>query len=427
MAKRWKLHLPPLHPKQQEVYDHPARFKVLACGRRWGKSLAAAQIGIDLAVNYGKQGWFVSPTYNNVMTHWINVKTLIGDRFTYKNEQQKYIEFMNGDMKGSISFKSGDRPDNLLGAGLDFVVVDEAAYQNPDLWFRVLRPSLSDRLGIAFLISTPNGKSNYFYQLYLRGQDPNDTTWQSWRFPTSTNPYMPPNEVEQAKKDMTEIRFRQEYLAEFISDAGGVFHGLEKAAINDPLEAPEEGHVYVGGIDWGRRNDYTAVSIIDVTTNRQVHLDRFTEIGYEIQRSRIARMYDTWKPTVFYAEANAMGQPNIEALQNDGLPVKPVFMTNISKTSLVERLASYIEKEEMTLLSPNSFMGEAQLAELSAFEIHRTSGGRVTYAAAKGFHDDTVVALMLAAKGISVYGRSRFASSYNPFYGKQYHEDKYIR
>lgn len=422
MAKRWKLHLPPLHPKQQEVYDHPARFKVLVCGRRWGKSLMSAQICIDLAVNYGKQGWFVSPTYNNVMTHWINVKTLIGDRFSYKNEQQKYLEFLNGDMRGSLSFKSGDRPDNLLGAGLDFVVLDEAAYQNPDLWFRVIRPSLSDRQGIALLISTPNGKSNYFYQLYLRGQDPNDTAWQSWRFPTSTNPYMPPNEVEQAKKDMTEVRFKQEYLAEFISDAGGVFHGLEKAASVEPVDQPEEGHVYVGGIDWGRRNDYTAISIIDVTDNRQVYLDRFTEIGYEVQRGRIARIYDTWKPSILYAEANSMGQPNIEALQNDGIPVKPIFMTNITKTTLVERLASYIEKNELSILSPNSFLGEAQLAELSAFEIHRTGGGRVTYAAAKGFHDDTVVALMLASKGMARYGSLRFVSTPNPFYGKQYQD-----
>lgn len=410
----------PLHPKQREIKTAPQRFKVLACGRRWGKSTLALEEVLDRAINRGEKCWFVSPTFNNVMTHWRNVKTIVGDLYTYKNEQQKYLEFKREDGRiGSLAFKSGDRPDNLLGDGLDFIVVDEAAYQDEELWQRVLRPSLSDREGEALLISTPNGTVNWFYSAYLMGQDPNRPDWGSWRYVTLDSPFIKPGEIAAAKEELPDLRYRQEYLAEFISDAGGVFRGIDKVAVNQMLDEPVPGRLYYCGIDWGRKNDFTVISIFDDLGN-QVSITRFTEIGFQVQTDRVIALYKKWNFHKMYVESNAAGAPNVEVLQAAGLPVVPVYMTNILKVGLVERLAANIEQQRITLLSKDIKIGELQIGELLSYSIQRTHGGlNITYNAPKGWHDDMVVATMLANMQFEHVRSNNLQITANPFYNNK--------
>lgn len=413
----------PLHPKQAEIKKSNKRFKVLACGRRWGKSMLAKEEGLDRAINNAEKVWFVSPTYNNVQTHWRDVKRIVGDLWTDRSEQQKYMEFEREDGRvGSIAFKSGDRPDNLLGEGLDYVIVDEAAYQDAELWQRVLRPTLSDREGEALLISTPNGTVNWFYSAYMMGQDPTNEEWGSWRYVTLDSPYITPKEIEAARAELPDLRFRQEYLAEFISDAGGVFRGIEKVALNTTLEAPEPGRLYYAGIDWGRKNDFTVVSIFD-DLGRQVAIERFTEIGFNIQIERVKALWDKWRFHRMYVEANSAGAPQVEALQQLGLPVTPVYMTNVLKVQLVERLASNIEQQRITLLNQKEIVngvpiGELQIGEMLSYSMHRTHNGlNITYNAPKGWHDDIVVATMLANMQFEKVVSSIIVVTSNPFYG----------
>lgn len=379
--------------------------------------MLAKEDSLDRAINRAQKVWFVSPTFNNVMTHWREVKTIVGDLYTYKNEQQKYIEFEREDGRvGSIAFKSGDRPDNLLGDGLDFIVVDEAAYQDEELWQRVLRPSLSDREGEALLISTPNGTVNWFYSAYLMGQDPKRTDWGSWRYVTLDSPFIKATEIASAKEELPDLRYRQEYLAEFISDAGGVFRGVDKVAISPLLEAPVPERVYYCGIDWGRKNDFTVVSIFDDLGN-QVAISRFTEIGFQIQTDRVIALWRKWNFHKMYVESNAAGAPQVEALQAAGLPIVPVYMTNILKVALVERLASNIEQERITLLDKNLNIGELQIGELLSYSIQRTGNGlNITYNAPRGWHDDMVIATMLANMQFEHVKSSVIAVVSNPFY-----------
>lgn len=412
-----KVILPPFHEYQQLVADDPSRFKVLVAGRRFGKSLLALFTCIDRAVNYGEDVWFVSPTYNNVQIHWRNAKRMVEGLATYKNEQLKYMEFDLGDGRiGSLGFKSGDRPDNLLGVGLDYVVVDEAAYQSSEVWYRVLRPALSDRQGKALIISTPNGVANWFYRAYLAGQDPDQHEWRSWRFRTVDNTYIKPEEIEMARKDLPDLKFRQEYLAEFVSDAGGVFRGLEDVAVLDPLDGPVPGDVYYAGVDWGRKNDFTVVSVFNQDGD-QVYIERFTEIGWQVQYSRLNRIYETWGIHKFVAEANAVGSANIEHLQDRGLPVEPVYMQNNNKTALVERLAANIEQKRVRLLSPKHKLGDIQLGELQSYSIQRTRNGlNVTYNAPTGWHDDMVIAALLGSKHIYSSAKLTVAIQQNTIY-----------
>lgn len=428
------IKLPPLHPVQQQVSNSPARFKVLVAGRRFGKSKLALLTALDHAVNMGHDVWFVSPTYNNVSTHWRDTKRML-EKFpgvTYKNEQQKYIEFRpakNG-KRGSISFKSGDRPDNLRGSGLDYVVIDEAAFTPSALWDEVIRPSLADRQGQALIISTPNGVSNWFYRSYLLGLDASEPEWASWRFPTSSNPFIAPQEIESARRTMPDLKFRQEFLAEFVSDANGVFRSVERVALNKILAGPRRidpedtgsGYFhYIAGVDWGRVNDFTTINIFEVETRQQVDLVRFTEVGFNLQLERLRSEKRKWGLSHIYPEANALGMGIVEQLEADqefADIVTPIFMTNPVKTELVDRLAVAIEREALTLLSPTeSIVGEIQLAELQAYQMKRSISGVYTYSAPYGFHDDTVVSLMLVNQGLTMPHRaSKLVFAENPFY-----------
>lgn len=420
IGQETKIVFPKLHDYQRQVAEDQHRYKVMAMGRRGGKSWLAKQILLEKAVNEGKKVWFVSLTFTNVMDHWREAKVMVGKLATYVNERDKLMQFDIQGRHGSIQFKSANNPENLLGSGLDYVVLDEAAYMDESVWAKTIRPMLSDRKGGAIFISSPNGTANWFYRIYLRGQSdhPDDVEWKSWRFRTIDNPLIAPSEVEAAKQDLTDLMFRQEYLAEFVSDAGGVFRGLDRIATLDPLDYPVENHIYIAGIDWGRRNDYTVISIFDRDTREQVWIDRFTEIGWAVQRDRLMALYEKWKFVRVYAEANSIGAVNIEELQSSGMPVESIYMTNIMKTSLVERLAGNVERGNIRFISPSYKIGEVQIGELQSYSIQRTKGNTLlTYSAPTGFHDDIVVADLMVNIGMSDMYSGKVKISENPFYG----------
>src|SRR5690606_37736870 len=129
-----------LLPKQREVLEHPARFKVLCCGRRWGKSRAAAYIIIISALARPDQTFFlVSPNYPQTKIIWRMLKKYLPKESVKRiMEGELYIELKNGSM---ILAKSGDNPPELRGEGLDGVVIDEAAFVKPEVWNEAIRPA----------------------------------------------------------------------------------------------------------------------------------------------------------------------------------------------------------------------------------------------------------------------------------------------
>lgn len=421
--------LQPYHKNQKKVADHPARFKVVNAGRRFGKSRLALFECLDRAINYGETVWWVSPTYNNVNTHWRVANAMIGHLATYKNVQQKYIEFHINGRKGSLSFKSGDRPDNLRGEGLDLCVLDEAAYIADEVWEAVIRPALSDKKGRALIISTPNGVGDWFHRAYLRGLDPLEPEWQSWHFRTVDNKAIEgmEEEVASAKKDLTDLRFRQEYLAEFVDYSGGVFFGLQEAAIFDGHAGPQDGYDYVFGVDLGRRNDYTVVQIlgrkqgqeyIDDEPIVQAAIHRYADVMFTKQMEHIEMLAELWNPVSVRIEENSIGLAIVEMMEEDtDLPIVAVNMSNTLKGELVENLSANIQRGRLLLLSDEHQLGAAQLGELRAFEMSKTTFGNIRYAAKAGWHDDLVMSLMIANAHFRFKKRkSGMKSAVNPFY-----------
>ncbi len=378
------------HIGQRRVHDDPARFKVLACGRRWGKTRLGVHECLDVAAQGGR-AWWVSPSYKTGEVGWRPLRDMgakIGAEVRRVDRQ------INLPGAGSVTVRSADNPDSLRGEGLDFVVLDECAFISEDAWLEALRPALSDRQGGAMFISTPKGR-NWFWRLWQRGQDGDDGEWASWHFPTSDNPYIPDSEIEAARLDMPDRFFRQEYLAEFMDDAGGVFrHVMEAATATAQDERIPDGRQYVIGADWAQHQDFTVLAVIDLEKMALVHLDRFREIDYTIQSQRLGALAEKFKPVSIISEINAMGQPIAERLQRDGLPVVPFTTTNATKAAAIDALALAFERGDIRILNDSVLIGELQ-----AYEMSRTKTGLRSFNAPEGMHDDTVIALALAWQG----------------------------
>lgn len=382
-----ELQFQPLHYAQQLIFDHPARFKVLACGRRFGKTTLAKRALYEGIIAGDKPYAFFAPTNKMMSEVWRAVKADLAPVITYTSEKERFLQFLTG---ASIDFWSLDSPDGPRGRAYAGIVVDEAALiRDQGTWTEVLRPLLTDYEGWAFFLSTPKGR-NWFYHLFVRGRDGGEGDWQSWRFPTVANPELPPGEVDAAKKDLPELSFDQEYLAKFLEDSSSVFRGVGEVCTGVPESQPVEGHSHVIGVDWGRKDDYTVLAVLDEQTKSQVHVDRFREINWQMQRGRLKALADKFHPRVIIAEENAMGEPVIEALIDDGLPVKPFYTSVSSKGPLIDALALAIERQDITLLDDPVLRDE-----FHAYEMLRLPSGAWKFSAPPGAHDDIVMATAL--------------------------------
>lgn len=211
-----------LLPWQQEVYKDPTRFKVIAAGRRCGKSrLAATMLIIEgLRCPQGSAVLYVSPTMGQSrQIVWDLLLELGREVIQTSNVNNLDITLING---ARIYVRGADRPDTLRGVSLTFAVLDEVADIKPQAWEQVIRASLSDKKGKAIFIGTPKGR-NWFYDLYKLGQEGDDKDWKSWHFTTKDNPLIDPDEIESAKKTLSSFAFKQEYMASFSNAGSDVF------------------------------------------------------------------------------------------------------------------------------------------------------------------------------------------------------------
>jgi phage FluMu gp28-like protein len=381
---------PRLHPSQLEVADHPARFRVLACGRRWGKTRLGAAECVGVAVRGGRS-WWVAPSYKVANVGWRLITRLaLQIPGAEIRKADRVVALPSG---GEVSVRSADNSDSLRGEGLDFVVLDECAFMRSKAWYESLRPALSDRRGRAMFISTPKGR-NWFWHLFQQGQA--GTTWRSWSLPTADNPFIDAAEIEAARAGLPERIFRQEYLAEFIEDGGGVFRGVMRAVDGDCWQdEPLPAHQYIMGVDWGKHSDFTVLTVIDVTLGHVCHIDRFNQIDYSFQVQRLQVLADKFQPAQIIAEQNSMGDPIIEQLRIMQLPVTPFVTTNATKKAAIEALSLAFERDEIRIPDDAVLIGELQ-----AFESERLPSGNIRYGAPDGMHDDTVMSLAIGWSGM---------------------------
>jgi len=238
-----------LHQGQFEVASDPHRFKVVNAGRRWGKSVLSRMIMLKWALDNPGLYWIVSPTFQQGKDiHWMQ---------GYKKELKNVDKWNDSDLSltlhnGSvIQLKTAENPDRLKGVKLRGLIVDEiAAMRNWEwIWQEALRPCLTDYEAPAIFISTPKG-FNHFYDLYNTKND----LYKSWHFTSYDNPYIPKEEIDYARKELTDDTFQQEYMADFRKYTGLVYKEFQREIhVIEPFDIPDSWGIY-RGIDFGSTN-----------------------------------------------------------------------------------------------------------------------------------------------------------------------------
>ena len=262
-----------LHDKQREVFDDPHRFRIVAAGRRFGKSrLAAWLLLIEALKSESKDVFYVAPTFQQAKDiMWGVLKELGRDVIQSAHENTSVLTLVNG---RKIYLKGADRPDTLRGVGLHFLVIDEYADIKPNVWEQILRPALADVQGKALFIGTPKGR-NHFYELYKYAEDGKDDDWKEFHFSSYDNPLIPESEIEAAKTSMSSFAFRQEFLASFQAASRDIFKE-EWIQYGNEEDEPEDGRYYIAvdlagfvSVDKeagnkNRKLDETAIAIVRV-------------------------------------------------------------------------------------------------------------------------------------------------------------------
>jgi len=378
------------HRGQAALHDSVARFRVAACGRRWGKTIAStAEIIKSAWEKPHSVSFWVAPVYRQSMIAFDLARKGVPKRALGSiNRTERKITLING---STIEFKSAEIPHTLRGFGIDFLVVDEAAFLPRELWEEVLRPALSDRRGRALFVGTPKGK-NWFFSLFSKGRDRGEENWDSFSFPTSDNPLIPASEIEDAKNSLPERVFRQEYLAQFVGDASSVFSDIARI-VRGKLDGPLPHQTYSGGLDIARYRDYTVLVILD-SRGSLVYFDRFTNVSFRIMKERVVMAMRRYHNAPLWVDSTGVGDPILEELRRMGAAARGFRFTASSKAALVENLILNIEEEKITIPPIPELIDE-----LFMFGATTTPTGGVHYGAPVGYHDDCVIALALAAWG----------------------------
>lgn len=279
---------------QQEVFKDHTRFKVIAAGRRCGKSrLSAVTLLIEgLNCPEGSSVMYVAPTLGQARTIMWDLLMDLG-RPIIKSAHINNLEItlVNG---RKILVRGADNQDSLRGVSLTYLVMDEVAFIKPEIWEKVLRAALSDKKGRAMFISTPSGR-NHFYDWYQLGQRGEDEDWKSWHFTTADNETIDKKEIEAAKRTLSSFAFNQEYMSSFNNAGAGLFkeewikfgeeptHGSWYIAVD--LAGFEEVAKNAGNSK--KRLDQSAIAVVKVTDEGVWYVEKIEAGRWDIQTTAV--------------------------------------------------------------------------------------------------------------------------------------------
>jgi hypothetical protein len=366
-----QIFLPTPHANQQKILESDKRFRVIMCGRRFGKSELSQILGVSYAVK-GLQVAYITPTYGLAKVFFGRLTESLPFP---KNKSDLKIDFSNG---GQIEFFTGERLDNLRGRKFHLVIIDEASFI-PDLengWNNSIRPTLTDFKGKAVFLSTPKGK-NFFYSLFMKAGE-ND--WASFKFTSYDNPHIDPKEIDDARMQLPEVVFEQEYMANPAENSANPFGSKFIRACIKPISNQQ---IVAFGIDLAKSVDHTAIIGLDNSGN-VAYFDRF-QMDWHNTKENIKRL----PRSPILIDSTGVGDPITEDLKREGIMIEGLKFTSQSKQQLMEGLATAIQQGKI------GFPDGVIVKELEIFEYIFSSHG-VRYSAPSGFHDDCVMALALA-------------------------------
>ncbi len=390
------------HPGQREFLVNTARIRVLACGRRWGKTDACAvDVLAALRSPTPTRHLVLAPTLDQarlVLDRAMDLGAMAEERGLLPVEPSRfratpYPVWLRGAHR--VHARSGHVLRHLRGREATHIVVDEAAFVPEALVTEIALPMLATTGGRLTLISTPAG-TNHFWRFFVMGQDGHPNIW-SRASPSWENPMVSLETLELQRALISERAYRVEYGAEFLSLEGQVFceEAVQRcvvAALPDP-EPP-----FSVGVDWAKFVDSTAVVVLSGTRRDAWIVDLATMQG-ESFADQVVRVIDFLAGfggrKVVHCDATALGHEPTQMLKRAlETGVEFVSFSQEVKAKLVQDLAWMVETGALRF-APHPKL----LQELRAFRAERAGMG-LRYGAAPGFHDDVVVALALAVRGL---------------------------
>ena len=300
---------------QKKVFSDSTRFKIVAAGRRCGKSrLSAITLLIEgLNCPDGAAVMYIAPTLGQARSIiWDLLHDLGREVIKSSHVNNLEITLINGK---KIFVRGADNPDSLRGMSLTYVVLDEVAFVKQEIWEKVIRASLSDRKGRALFISTPSGR-NWFYDIYKLGLEGTDEEWKSWHFTTKDNETIDPKEIDAAQRTLSSFAFKQEYLSSFDNAGSDVFkeewfktapepkHGSYVIAID--LAGFEEVGKNAGAAK--NRLDETAIAIVKIEDNGNWGVEKIEHGRWDIMKTavNILKAVREYKPVATGIERGAL-------------------------------------------------------------------------------------------------------------------------
>lgn len=313
-----------LLPWQLEVWQDQHRFKVIAAGRRCGKSNLAIKMLLARALEApeGSAVVYVAPTLGQArQIAWDALLQQGGTLVKQAHVNNLDITLVTG---RKIHIRSAENPDALRGLKLYFAVIDEAAFVKEDLFTKIIRPALADLKGQAVLISTPDGR-NWFYDAYKTGESSKYKDWKSWHLTTNDNPTIDPEEIEAAKATLSTFHFNQEFLASFTNSGTGLFkeewlkYGDEPNAgswyIAIDLAGFKEVNNATSAAD--KRLDQSAICVVKATDDGTWFVDKieYGRWGIDETAMRIIKNVNEYKPVAVGLEKGMARQAVLGPLE----------------------------------------------------------------------------------------------------------------
>lgn len=378
-------------PYQREILLDDRKNKVLVIPRRHGKTtLAIAKLVMEAIINPGSVYHYVFPYYKQAkQAVWIApnmINNLVPkEAIQNKNDSELALYLHNG---SQIHIKGADNPDSMRGLDCQGVVFDEPAQIKSVVFDEIYYPILAANGGWSWYVGTPKGK-NQFYQKYITAKKNPD--WQVVHLKASDAGLFTPEQLAQIREEMTQKAFDQEMQCDFMDEGGTLFRKVREN-VEDTLAPPMTGHQYLMGVDLAKYTDWTDISIIDRSTHKIVHRDRFNQIDWSLQRAKIESLARRYENAKIRIDSTGVGDPIVEELTKTGLTVEPFRFTAISKKQLIENLVILFEEGKIKIPDDPVLIDELEAFEATVNE--RT--GNVRYSAPDGLHDDSVASLALA-------------------------------
>ncbi len=365
------------------------RYVVVMCGRRWGKTKYGIGRAARLALDGKRVAWF-APTYKYAQEAWREITSRIRPACKVVSEQEKRLETLNG---GVIELWTLDTPDPARGRFYDEAIIDEAGVVRDleGVFWQAIRPTLTDRRGRALFLGTPKGRSHGFSVFFAKGET-GEKGWWSIRAATKENPFIPADEIEEARQTMPAGAFAQEYEGIPADDGANPF-GLDAIASVCTLDGLSSHPPVAWGWDFARAQDWTVGLALD-RFGHVTGLHRWQAKPWEFTQRETVRIVGS---VTAYGDSTGVGDAVVEGIQRLGCPMVGVKFSGPEKQRLMERLSVAIQSRAIALPKDGWLR-----AELEAFTYEYTATG-VRYTAPNGLHDDGVMALALAVRGYDLH------------------------